>query len=196
MVPFVQRAEKMNTSANYLHSWTNADLLQTALEQSKNYLCRLHLCASDSTLPLLNISDKTAAIFLFSFPPVIFCQFTVIDYHNCKAAGQQISSQQDLSIPSLQRWSKIGLLSLFLSLLCSFPSPKSLFCRTPGRDLQPMEAHCLPHHFNCQQGMDSVLQLKSSRNNVFLKSIANDFIFLQWGQAISKFKAGALMVLG
>lgn len=121
MVPFVQRAEKMSTSANYLHSWTNADLLYVALELSKNYLYRLDVRASDSTLPLLNISDKTAAIFLFSFPPVNFCQITVIDYNNCKAAGQQISSQQDLPIPSLPRWSKIGLLSLSLHLLCFSP---------------------------------------------------------------------------
>lgn len=113
----------MSTSANYLHSWTNADLLHMALELSDNYLYRFHLRASDSTLPLLNILDRTAAIFLFSFPPVNFCQFTVIDYNNCKAAGQQISSQQVLPIPSLQRWSKIELLSLFcvfsLSKVCS-----------------------------------------------------------------------------
>lgn len=126
VVPFVQRAEKMSTSANYLHSWTNADLIYVALKLSKNYFYRLLICASDSTLPILNIFWQNCShfFFLFSFPPVNFCQFTVIDYYNCKAAGQQISSQQDLPIPSLQRQSKTGLLSLSLYLQCFFLSPK------------------------------------------------------------------------
>lgn len=125
MVPFVQRAEKMSTSANYLHSCTNADLLYLALELSKNYFSDFVYVHLFQLCHYLTFSDKTAAIFfLFSFPPVNFCQFTVIDYYNCKPAGQQISSQQDLPIPSLQRRSKTGLLSLSLYLQCFFLSPK------------------------------------------------------------------------
>lgn len=121
MVPFVQRAQKR---------W--ALLLITCTAE------QMQICStqpwSSVTFPLqtprawiwLDFATtwhfrQNCRYFVFSFPPVNFCQFTAIDHNNCKAAGQEISAQQDLPIPSLQRWAKTGLLSLSLYRPCFLP---------------------------------------------------------------------------